>query len=46
MKKKLFILLVIGVLTGCSGNPPLPKEPDVSVRVPINKEIPVEITGN
>lgn len=42
----LFILTLTLLLGACSFSPPLPKQPDESERIPINKTYPPELEQN
>ena len=41
----ILIIALAVVVAACSTKPPLPKKPNESRRIPINKTIPIELEG-
>lgn len=43
--KPAICIIMLALLAGCVSNPPEPKQPDKSHKVPVNKWIPEELRG-
>ena len=45
IKTLVLIMTISLVITACSSNPSMPKQPSKLNRVPVNKTMPVELEG-
>lgn len=41
--KQIFLGLIFVILTSCTNKIPMPKKPNESKRIPVNKVVPIEI---
>jgi hypothetical protein len=43
--KTILVITLASIVAACNTKPPMPKKPNESRRVPINKTIPIELEG-